>query len=60
MNNSISFMHGNIRSIAANYDKLYVMLDELQFPFSIIGLSETKIKTHDKDCFVNVDLINRI
>ena len=47
MNNSISFMHGNIRSIAANYDKLYVMLDELQFPFSIIGLSETKIKTHD-------------
>ena len=55
MNNSISFMHGNIRSIAANYDKLSVMLDELQFPFSIIGLSETKIKT-DKDCFVNVDL----
>ena len=37
-------MHINLRSLSANFDNLSVMLEELQFPFSIMGLSETKIK----------------
>ena len=40
---SFSLLHCNIRSIAANYDKLTELLSELNYPFKIIGLSETKI-----------------
>ena len=37
---SLEFQNVN----SANFDKLSVILEELQFPFSIMGLSETKIK----------------
>ena len=41
---SFSTMHCNIRSLQANYDKLCNLLADLNYNFSIIGLSETKIK----------------
>ena len=41
---AFSLIHCNIRSLSANYDNLAHMLSELYFPFSIIGLTETKIK----------------
>ena len=40
---SFSVLHCNIRSIAANYDKLTELLSELNYSFKVIGLSETKI-----------------
>ena len=46
--NYFSFMHINLRSLSANFDNLLVMLEELQFPFSIMGLSETKIMLHQR------------
>ena len=33
------------------------MLSDLQFPFSLIGLSETKFKV-DKDILANIELVN--
>ena len=53
--NYFSFMHINLRSLSANFDNLSVMLEELQFPFSIMGLSETKIKK-DNICLLNANL----
>ena len=40
--NCFSVIHCNIRSLAANYDKLENMLVELYHLFSILGLTETK------------------
>ena len=51
-NNSFSTIHCNIRSLAANFDNLTNMLEELQHPFSLIGLSETKINI-DQDQIPN-------
>ena len=42
--NSLSILHSNIRSLAANHDHLLNLLCELQHSFSIIGLSEIKFK----------------
>ena len=42
--NSFSALNCNIRSLSANYDNLVNLLSELLFPFSLIGLTETKIK----------------
>ena len=53
--NYFSFMHINLRSLSTNFDNLSVMLEELQFPFSIIGLSETKIKKGNI-CLLNTNL----
>ena len=39
---AFSALHCNIRSLPANYDNLLHMLQQLDYPFSIIGLSETK------------------
>ena len=36
-------VHCNIRSLAANHDNLCHLLNEMNLPFSIIALSETKI-----------------
>ena len=43
---AFSVIHCNIRSLSANYDNLAHMLSELYFPFSIVGLTETKIKNY--------------
>jgi hypothetical protein len=40
-----STIHCNITSLAANIDKRSLLLTQLKFPFSVIGISETKDKT---------------
>ena len=46
--NSFSVLNCNIRSLSANFDNFVNMLSELHYPFSFIGLTETKIKSgHD-------------
>ena len=52
---SFSALNCNIRSLAANYDNLLQMLSELDFSFSLIGLSETKLKV-DNDYVANVNI----
>ena len=52
---AFSTIHSNITSLSANYDNLAHMLSELYFPFSIIGLTETKIKD-DQAVIMNIDL----
>ena len=42
--NDFSLLHSNVRSLSANHDNLLLMLDNLKFQFSIIGLSEIKLK----------------
>ena len=43
-NHTFSVINCNIRSLQANYDSLVELLLELHFPFSLIGVTETKIK----------------
>ena len=38
---SFSIMHLNTRSLLGNFDKLNLLLGNLQVPFSVIGVSET-------------------
>ena len=40
---AFSALHFNIRSLSKNFDSFCHLLDELQNPFTVIGLSETKI-----------------
>ena len=54
-NNSFSVIHCNIRSLSANCDNLCTLLTDLDYPFNIIGLSETKIK-HDVGQISNTDI----
>ena len=52
---SFSILNCNIRSIHANFDNLTQMLHDLNYTFSIIGLSETWISaTHNQS--MNIDL----
>ena len=51
----ISMLHCYIRSISANMDNFVNMLNELHHPFSIIGLTETKINI-SKVSVTNIDL----
>ena len=39
-----SALHCNIRSLVANFDNFQHMLSELYLPFSIMGLTEIKLK----------------
>jgi hypothetical protein len=50
-----SILNCNIRSLSANFDALVNLISELYFPFSVIGMSETKIKV-DRDLITNVDI----
>ena len=52
---TFSAFHHNIRSIEANSDSLHQLLIDLNKSFSIIGLSETKIR-HDKDQILNTNM----
>ena len=52
---SFAALNCNIRSLQSNHDNLVHMLSELQFPFSVIGLSEIKFK-FDKDIITNVNI----
>ena len=45
-NASFSLLHNNVRSLRCNLENFQVhLLDELDYPFSVIGISETKITT---------------
>ena len=54
-NQSFSIINCNIRSLSTNFDSLTNMLSNLYFSFSLIGLTETKIKS-DQTQIVNTDL----
>lgn len=54
---SFSAIHCNVRSLSANLDKFINMLSELHFSFSLIGLSETKLK-FNKDRIFNLQIPN--
>lgn len=52
---AVSFVHCNIRSLSANHDRLIDMLSDLFHPFSIIGLTETKLHI-SKNQIINTEL----
>ena len=52
---SFSIFHLNIRSLSANFDYFNQLLCDLGFLFSIIGITETKIKVDSFSTF-NADL----
>ena len=45
-NQCLATFHCNIRSVPANIDNLQHLLFKLSFPFSLIGITETKLKTN--------------
>lgn len=45
-NQCFGAFHCNIRSISANIDNLQHLLSELSSPFSLIGITETKLKAN--------------
>lgn len=50
-----SVLYSNIRSLAANFENLAQILNELDHSFSVIGLTETKLKV-DKEQVCNCTL----
>lgn len=52
-NKSFSALHSDIRSLSLNHNKLFQFLNELQHPFSVVGLSETRIKLNN-DCLLYI------
>lgn len=52
---AFSALHFNIRSLAANFDYFFQMLSDMNYSFSVIGLSETKIKV-GMDSYLNTNL----
>ena len=52
---SFAVLHSNLRSLSKKFDHLTHLLSLIQHPFSIIGISETKIKK-DFDCLNNIQL----
>ena len=57
MKNSFSLLHCNIRSLQANHDNLVDLINNLNFDFSIIGLSEIKFQV-GKDTYSNTSINN--
>ena len=54
-NNNFSVLHHNIRSLSFNFDSFLDMLSNLNCPFSVIGLCETKFKVN-KENVTNIDI----
>ena len=52
---AFSLLHSNIGSLSGNFEDFTTMLAELYFPFSVIGLSESKIKFGEQT-LINIDL----
>lgn len=52
-----SALHYNIKSLSANHDKLQNLLDELNYNFSILGLSEIKFKSGENN-ITNISIPN--
>ena len=55
--NPFSLLHCNIRSLQANQDNLVDLINNLNFDFSIIGLSEIKFQV-GKDTYSNTSINN--
>ena len=53
--NSFSVFHSNVKSLAANFDNLMILLSEFKHNFNVIGVSETKIMSN-KDPIVNTNI----
>jgi hypothetical protein len=56
VNSFFSVFHCNIRSLGANFDMLTALLSCIQYKFSVIGLTETKI-VQNKNIVTNTDLV---
>ena len=49
-----SILNANIRGMATNLDKLKLFIEDLDYTFPIIGITETWLKSHNVDChFIN-------
>ena len=53
-NKALSLLNCNIRSIQANFDNLVQLLNDLNYPFNIISLSETWLRSNEQ--ISNLDL----
>ena len=51
MHEKFSLLHLNIRSISNKFDSLKNLINTLNIPFQIIGLTETWLNENNKDCF---------
>ena len=58
--NKFSILNVNIRGVATNLDKFKLLLDDLDYTFPIIGLTETWLKPHNVDCFFYKGIFSRI
>ena len=54
-NQNFSIINCNIRSLSANFGNMTDMLSSIFFPFSLIGITETKIR-RDHSPIMNIDL----
>ena len=59
-NKAFSLLNCNIRSIQANFDNLVQFLNDLNYPFNTISLSETWLKDVRANCFCASLLRTRI
>lgn len=56
-NSSFSIIHNNVRSLQLHLDDLQAhLLDELNYDFDIIGISETKISSSAKQTTLNLNI----
>ena len=53
---SRSILNCNIRSLSANFDILVNLLSELNFSFSVVGLTEIETKINNKQLITNVNI----
>ena len=48
--NNFSILNANFRGMAASLYKLKLLIDDLEYTFPIIGITETWLKTYNVDC----------
>ena len=51
MQTNFSLLHLNIRSLTNKFDSFKNLIDTLDIPFQIIGLTETWLNDNNMDCF---------
>ena len=54
-NGSFSAFHMNVSSLTANFDELSSLLSLLNFEFSILGLTETRIKNNNVSIQIGIE-----
>ena len=57
--NKFYILNTNIRGVSTNLDKFKLLLDDLDYTFPIIGLTETWLKPHHVD-FIYKEIFSRI